>query len=150
LLQGLGAGGLDRRPVENRSEDFHHLPVAVGGARELAPDFLHGGRENPVLERGAVSQGTGLSRQNRHIMPGVVGHLFPAEAAAVFAYDDPILANDDAVGIGLYFDRKPDRARLHRVLVVVEANEAGLLNRRAYSIEDVEAPPQWNEFRPLF
>jgi len=38
-------------------------------------------------------------------MPGVVGRLFPAEAPAVFAYDNPILANDDPIGIGLDFDR---------------------------------------------
>jgi hypothetical protein len=98
FVQGLGAGGLDRRQavVENRGEDFHHLPIAAGGACKLAPDFLHGGGENPVLEWRAVSQGTGLSRQNRHVMPGVVGRLFPTEAAVVFADDDLILANDDA------------------------------------------------------
>jgi hypothetical protein len=35
-------------------------------------------------------------RVGRHVIPGVVGRLFPTEAAVVFADDDLILANDDA------------------------------------------------------
>jgi hypothetical protein len=49
---------------QNRGEDFHHLPIAIGGARELAADLFHGGRQHPVLERRAVPQGAGLPRQD--------------------------------------------------------------------------------------
>ena len=126
------------------------MPVAVGGARELAPDFLRGGGKNPVLERRAVPQGAGLARQNRHIMPGVVSRLFAAEAAAVFANDNPVLPDNDAVGVGVEFDRTPDRARLHRVFIVVEANQAGLRHRYAHRMEAVEAATQRHDFGPLF
>ena len=55
LAQRLGAGGLDRRQpvVEYRREDFHHLPIAIGGAGELAADFLHGGGQDPGFLNGA-------------------------------------------------------------------------------------------------
>ena len=44
-------------------------------------------------------------------MPGVIDRI-----------DDPaVLADHDAIGIGLDLDRAPDRAGGHRVLVVVEA-----------------------------
>jgi hypothetical protein len=48
----LGAGRLDsREPVgQNGVEDVDHLPIAVVGAGELAPDPLDRGRKHPVLE----------------------------------------------------------------------------------------------------
>ena len=77
----LGAGRLDRRqPVgEHRGEDVDHLPIAVIGAGELAPDALHRGRQHPVLEGRAVAQGAGLAGEHRHVMPGVVDRLATAE-----------------------------------------------------------------------
>src|SRR6516165_1660468 len=67
-------------------------------------------------------------------MPGVIGRLFPAEAPAVFAYDNPILANDDPIGIGLDFDRTANGARLDRVL---------LLSNRTRQVFDTEALTAW-------
>ena len=62
----FGAGGLDRRqPVgEHRAEDVDHLPIAVVGAGELAPNALHRGRQHPVLERRAIAQGAGLTSEH--------------------------------------------------------------------------------------
>ena len=39
MILCLGASGFDRRQsvVENRREDFHRLPIAFCGARELPP-----------------------------------------------------------------------------------------------------------------
>ena len=67
-------GGLDRgQPIgEYRSKDIDHLPVAVIDAGELAPYPLHGGRQHPVLEGGAVAQGAGLAGQHRHVVPRIV------------------------------------------------------------------------------
>jgi len=59
-------------------------------------------------------------------MPGIVEASTAAEAAGMLACDDPVLADDDAIGVGLDLDRPADGARRDRVLVVVEANEAGL------------------------
>jgi len=75
---------------------------------------------------GAVPQGAGLLRQYRHVMPRIVDCLFPAEVAAVFGNNNPVLAYNNPVGISLDFDGTPDRARLDRVFVIVEANQAGL------------------------
>ena len=60
--QRLGAGGLDRRqPVgEHGGQDFDHLPVAVVGARELAPHPLQRRRQHPVLERRPLRKAPGL------------------------------------------------------------------------------------------
>ena len=53
--------------------------------------------------------------------------------------DDPaVLADDDAVRMGLDFDGTPNRARSHRVFVVVEAHQAGLRDRRQHGVEAIE------------
>ena len=39
-----------------------------------------------------------------------------------------ILADDDAVGIGPHIDRPADGARIHAVVVIVEAHQASLGN----------------------
>jgi hypothetical protein len=50
LSNRLGARGFNRRqPIgEHCGEDVDHLPIAVVGAGELAPDALHRGRQHPV------------------------------------------------------------------------------------------------------
>src|SRR5882757_5688029 len=53
--------------------------------------------------------------------------------------DDPtVLTDHDAVGIGVNIDRPSDRARRHRLFVVVEAHQAGLRGRRWHGVESVE------------
>ena len=53
--------------------------------------------------------------------------------------DDPsILTDHDAVGIGLDLDRAPDGAGCDRVLVVVEAHQTGLRDRRGHRMEAIE------------
>src|SRR3981081_4289017 len=64
--------------------------------------------------------------------------------------DDPtVLTDHDAVGIGVNIDRPSDRARRHRVFVVVEAHQAGLRDRRWYGVESVEPAGIGNEPRTL-
>ena len=63
--------------------------------------------------------------------------------------DPPVLADHDAVGIGMDFDRTPDRAGGHRVFVVVEAHQAGLRDRCRHRMEAVEPARIGNELRPL-
>src|SRR5215831_6826062 len=46
-----------------------------------------------------------------------------------------VLADDDAIRIGVNFDRPPDRARRYRVFVVIEAHQAGLGDRRRHRME---------------
>ena len=63
--------------------------------------------------------------------------------------DPPVLADDDAVGVGVDVDRAPDRARAHRIAVVVEPHEAGLRHRGRQRVESVEADAIRNELRTL-
>ena len=63
--------------------------------------------------------------------------------------DPPVLADYDAVRIGMNFDRTSDRARRHRVFVVVEAHQAGLRDRRRHRVEAVEPARIGNELRPF-
>ena len=48
-------------------------------------------------------------------MRRVVDRLASPEAAAVLGNNAPVLANDDAIGIGLNLDRPADRAGADRV-----------------------------------
>src|SRR5580704_7062336 len=126
-----------------------HLPIAILGAGELAPHALHRRRQHPILEGSAVAKGTGLAGEHRHIMPGVVDRVAAAERAGMLADDSPVLADHDAVGIGMNLDGTPDGARCHRVFVVIEAHQAGLRHRRLHRVESVEPAGIGNELRPL-
>ena len=63
--------------------------------------------------------------------------------------DPPILADHDAVGIGMDLDGTSDRAGCHRVFVVVEAHQAGLRDRCRHRMEAIEPASIGNELWPL-
>src|SRR5215470_19309537 len=67
----------------------------------------------------------------------------------MFANDPPVLADDNAVGIGVNFNWPTDRARRDRVFVVVEAHQAGLRDRRRHRVEAIELAGIGNELRPF-
>jgi len=77
------------------------LPVAVMHGLELSAHFLHGGRQNPVVERSAIPQGSRLAGQNRHIMPRIIDRLATAEVTFVLADLDAVLPDHDTIGIGV-------------------------------------------------
>src|SRR6201987_6555070 len=52
--------------------------------------------------------------------------------------DPTVLADHDAVRIGLDLNRPPDGARCHRVLVVIETHQTGLGDRGWYGMEAIE------------
>ena len=82
-------------------------------------------------------------------MPGIVDRLAAAVAAGVFRDDAPVLADDDALGIGLDLDWAADRAGADRVFVVVEAHEAGLRHRCRQRMEPVEPATIGHKVWPL-
>ena len=124
----LGAGCFDGRQAvgQNGVEDVDHLSIAVVGAGELAPHTFHRGWQHPVLEGRTVAQGARLTSEHGHVMSGVIDRLATAERTRMFGHDPTVLADHDAVGIGVNLDRPPDCAGRNRVLVVVEAYQAGL------------------------
>src|SRR5271157_57965 len=61
----------------------------------------------------------------------------------------PVLADYDAIRIGMNLDRTPDRTGYHRVLVVVEAHQAGLRDRCRHRVESIEPAGIGNELRSL-
>src|ERR1700730_700765 len=79
----------------------------------------------------------------------IVDRVAAAEEAGMLADDPPVLADHDAVGIGMNLDGTPDGARCHRVFVVVEAHQAGLRHRRLHRVESVELAGIGNELRSL-
>ena len=92
----------------------------------------------PALEGRAVAQRAGLLRQNRHVVPRIVGDLAAPEAAGMLGDDLAVLADDDPIGIGPHVHRPPHRACRDAVLVVVEAHQTGLGNRYLSGMEAVE------------
>ena len=67
----------------------------------------------------------------------------------MFGDDPPVLADHDAVRIGVDFDGTADRTGGHRVFVVIEAHQAGLRDRRRHCMEPVEPASIGNELRPF-
>ena len=149
--QRLAAGRLDREQAiqRHRTQDGHHLPVAVGGSVQAALHAAQSTRQHPALERGAVAQCARLAGQYRHVVPRVVDGLVAAKAAGMVAHHLAVLADGDTVGIGVHLDRPPDRLRHHRVFVLVEAYQAGLGHRRGAGVEPVEASGIRHQARPL-
>jgi hypothetical protein len=56
-----------------------------------------------------------------------------------------VLADDDAIRMSMNLDRTPDSAGSYRVLVVVEAHQAGLRDRCRHRVESVEPAGIGNE-----
>src|SRR5262249_41100142 len=115
----------------------------------LTPHAPQAGRQKPVLEGGAVTQCSRFSGEHWHVMPGIVDRRAAAKAATMLADDCAILADYNAIGIGLDLDRPPHGARGDRVLIIVEAYQAGLRDRRLRRVEPVEWPSNPHELRPL-
>ena len=67
----------------------------------------------------------------------------------MLGHDPPVLADHDAVRVSMDLDRPSDRTGCYRVFVVVEANQAGLRDRRRHRVEAVEPAGIRNELRPL-
>src|SRR6187401_2003664 len=63
--------------------------------------------------------------------------------------DTSVLADYYTVGIGMNLDRPTDRARRDRVLVVVEAHQAGLRDRCRHRVESVEPTGIGNKLWPF-
>ena len=62
------------------------------------------------------------SAQSASTAGRIEDRLIAVEAAGMLADNPPLLANHDAIGIGVDFDRPPDGAGIDRVFVVVEAH----------------------------
>src|ERR1700733_13670778 len=67
----------------------------------------------------------------------------------MFGDTAPVLADYDAIRVGVNFDGPTDRACSYRVLVVVEADQAGLRDRGWYRVESIEAAGIGNELWPF-
>src|SRR5271156_3141767 len=64
--------------------------------------------------------------------------------------DDPAVLTDyDAIGISMNLNRTTDCTGRDRVLVVVEAHQAGLRDRCRHRVESIELAGIGNELRPL-
>jgi len=151
LIKGFAAGGFNGHQaiIANAAQDLDHLPVAIIAALELAPDRGHRRRQDPILERGTITQCSGFACQNRHIVPGVVDSLIPPEGPCMLANDHPVLPEDDPVRISVHIDRPPDRRGQHGILVVVESHRAGLRHRGGHTVEAIEGAGIGHEVRPF-
>ena len=127
--------------VRHRGQDGDHLPIAIVGTGEPTPHAFQCGGQDPVPEWCPIAQCAGLAGQHRHVMPWVVDRLAPAIAAVMFPDDAPVLADDDPISIGVDLDGPPDRTGVHRVFVVVEADQA-CLRRPSASMPARRAPPR--------
>jgi len=147
----LGTGRLDRTEAigQYRPEDVDHLPITVIGGSELATNTLECAGQQPVLEGCAVAQRSRLARLDRHVMPGIVDCLAAPETAPMLGDDHAILADHNAVGVGMDLDWATQRLRYDRVLVVVETDETGLRDGSRDSVEPVEPPSITNQAWPL-
>ena len=89
------------------------------------------------------------SGEHRQVMPRIVDRLATAERSRMSSDDPPVLADHDAVGIGMDFDRTPDGIGGHGVFVAVEAHQASLDTAAGTRVEAVEPARITNKLRPL-
>jgi hypothetical protein len=77
MIESFATGGLDGHQaiIANAAQELNHLAVAIIAALQLAPDCSYGRWQDPVLERGAIAQGPGFARENRHIVRRVLDGL---------------------------------------------------------------------------
>ena len=61
--------------------------------------------------RCTIAQSSGFASQNRHIMPRIVGCLASAKATLMVSDIDPVLPDNDPVGISMNLDRPADGSR---------------------------------------
>ena len=73
-------------------------------------------------------------------MPRVIDGLVSAEGAGMFTDHPAVLAQFDPIGIGPDLDRAPHGTGHHRVLVVIEPNQARLGDRGGHPMEAIEPP----------
>lgn len=101
-IERFPAGGLDGGQTigQDSRENGNHLAVTIVGSGQLAPDPRQTCRQHPVFERGAITEGSGLAGEHRHIVPRIVDRLATAKRAGVLADDLAVLADLDALGIG--------------------------------------------------
>lgn len=127
LIKGFAAGGLhrDQPIVPDAGQDLNHLPIAIITALQPAPDRGHRRWKNPVLKRGTIAQSARFTRQNRHIVPGIIDSLAPTKGADMLSDDHSILPDNDPIGIGMHIDGLTDCRGQNRVFVVVKPHRAG-------------------------
>ena len=91
--------------------------------------MLQAGRQHPVFERRAVTQGAGLSSEHWDVMPGIIDRLVAAKTARMFADNGAVLADDNALGGILDLDRPTDRGlrRTEPVEPAADRHELGAL-----------------------
>ena len=150
-VERLGTGRLDRlQPVLlNRREDPHELPVTVVATRQPSPYAAERAGQLPALEGRAVPQRTRLPRQDRHVVPRIVGDLAAPEAPGMLGDGLAVLADDDPIGVGPHVDRPPDGTGGDAVVVVVEAHQTGLGHRHLGGVEAVEGAAIGHQEGPL-
>jgi hypothetical protein len=133
----FGAGRLDwRQPVrEHRGANVDHLlPIAVVDAGELAPHALHRCRLYPVLAGRAVAQGAGVSGEHWHVVPRVISGIAAAARARMLRHDPSVLADYDAVCIGMHSTGRP---------TALAVTEYLLLSKRTKQDFETDAGTAW-------
>ena len=126
-LQRLGAGGLDRAEpmIENRAQYLDELAVAVGVRLQLGAHLGQRGRQIPVLERRAVTQGAGLLHQHRQVMPGIVNDPVALELTRMIGDDFIAQHHDNALSMRAHQNHSAGGARIDAVAIVVGHDQAG-------------------------
>ena len=121
----LGTGGLDsRQAIREHGGENRDQPA---DPPSLNPGQVCGEPAQPpcgptLSRRVTIPERAGFAGQDGDVMPRIVDCLAAPMVADVFRDNATILANDDAIGIGMDLHRAtPDGAGVHRVLVVVEA-----------------------------
>ncbi len=100
---------------QNRAENIHHLPIAIGCSPQLALDPPHGRWQLPLLEGGTIPQGTGLPCEHGDVVQRVVDIFAASEDARMLTHMLAILPELDAFSISADFDGTADGMSLDRV-----------------------------------
>src|ERR1700727_2721564 len=118
--QAASTAGSPSESTAVRMSTICRLPSSASASLRRTRSIAAG--KHPVFEGRTVTQGARLAGEHRHVMPRIVDRLATAERSRMFSDDPPVLADHDAGGIGMDFDRTPDGIGGHGVFVAVGAH----------------------------
>src|SRR5208283_1437493 len=136
--------------IEHSAQHLDELTVAIWIRLQLRAHLRQGGRQVPILKRGAVAQGARLPDENWQIVPGIVDDLVAPEVAWMIGHHFVVEDHDDAFRIGPHQHHPAGGPRVDAVAVMIGHDQAGGAGSHRLLDKTVEGLAQLHQARSFF